>query len=625
VLTAVGALVFLALVAGGTFLIAGPGGGEKDLVLHTVTREPLMVTIVERGAVESADNGEIICPVKANKGGTFATTIKDLPVEDGQYVKKGQLLIELDSASIQDQLDTETITKDNAKLAWDKAEGDLLIQLSQNESDIETAENTLALAAIDLEKYIKGDYPQSLEDLNNRWEQAKERVAYSNRMVKKGYISTAQALADLFALQKIEKEAVVLELTKKRTITDYESKLRVAKESLRRTKQQAKTKEETATKTRDNSKSVYTQELSRCKDFQAEIGKCKLYAPRDGIVVYVVPEQARWGVGSRQSVVAQGETVSERQKLMKIPNLEKMQVNIKIHEALYASVHKGQSALIKIEALHDKVFHGRVESVATVDSKQDFMAADVKVYQTIVSIDPKEIKRLGPDERMTPGLSAEVSILVNRTRKPVLTVPVGAIVESSEDPEQRAVFVAEPGGVVERPVEIGLANEEKAEVRFGLKEGEKVVLNHAEFRKDKKSGKRSGKRGKKEKQAEFRPGPLGGTLPSQQTGVPGAPGAKAPGTKLPGPGAPGAQKPAPRGPKSFADMTPEEQQQAREQMKKDWEAMVKRFKAAPPPLRKKMLGRLEIPPMFRAFIKDPAQYRAGVKDRLKGEGVDIPD
>jgi multidrug efflux pump subunit AcrA (membrane-fusion protein) len=596
--------VFVLLVAGATWLVAGPAAGGKELVLHTVIREPLYVTVVERGAVESADNGEIICPVKANKGGTFATTIKDLPVEDGQLVKKGELLIELDSAAIQDQLDTETITKDNAKLAWDKAEGDLIIQLSQNESDIAAAENTLALAKIDLEKYIQGDYPQALEDLNNRWEQAKERVAYSNRMVKKGYISTAQAQADLFALQKIEKEAVVLELTKKRTITDLKSKLKEATENLRRVKQQCKTKEETATKTRDNNKSVYRQELARCEDFQKEIKKCKLYAPRDGIVVYVVPEQARWGAGSRQSIVAQGETVSERQKLMKIPNLEKMQVNIKIHEALYASVHKGQSALIKIEALHDKVFHGMVESVATVDSKQDFLSADVKVYQTIVSVDSAELKHLKDGERVTPGLSAEVSILVDRTRKPVLTVPVQAIFESKDDPEQRAVLIEADGGVVERPVEIGLNNETMAEVRSGLKEGDRVVLNHADYRKDKKKSSKKTEKRKKEKAPDFKPGKL----------TPVTPGAKPP----------TAKKPA-AGPKSFMDMSPEEQQRAREQMKKDWEAMVKRFKAAPAANRNKMLGRLQIPPMFRAWVQDPEKYRAGVKDKLKAEGVDFPN
>ena len=52
------------------------------------------------------------------------------------------------------------------------------------------------------------------------------------------------------------------------------------------------------------------------------------------MVVYYVPEQARFGGGSQQSIVAQGEPVREGQKLMQIPDLKHMLVNTKVHEAL---------------------------------------------------------------------------------------------------------------------------------------------------------------------------------------------------------------------------------------------------------------------------------------------------
>src|SRR5439155_21214858 len=72
------------------------------------------------------------------------------------------------------------------------------------------------------------------------------------------------------------------------------------------------------------------------------IRKCLIYAPQDGIVVYYVPEQSRMGMGNKQSVIAQGETVSEGQKLMQIPDLSKMIVNTKIHEAMVARVRGEQ-------------------------------------------------------------------------------------------------------------------------------------------------------------------------------------------------------------------------------------------------------------------------------------------
>ena len=67
-------------------------------------------------------------------------------------------------------------------------------------------------------------------------------MAYSDRMVKKGYMTATQALADHYALQKVEKQAIVLELTKKRTVTDLESKLQEAKRQLERVKDQTKGK-----------------------------------------------------------------------------------------------------------------------------------------------------------------------------------------------------------------------------------------------------------------------------------------------------------------------------------------------------------------------------------------------
>src|SRR6516225_10752448 len=55
----------------------------------TVKREKLVLTIVERGSLESADNKDSVCRVKAKSQTGIATTIKWL-VEDGTYVKGGE-------------------------------------------------------------------------------------------------------------------------------------------------------------------------------------------------------------------------------------------------------------------------------------------------------------------------------------------------------------------------------------------------------------------------------------------------------------------------------------------------------------------------------------------------------
>src|SRR5438045_4714066 len=56
------------------------------------------------------------------------------------------------------------------------------------------------------------------------------------------------------------------------------------------------------------------------------------------MVVYYVSEQSRYGSGSQQSIIAQGEPVKEGQKLMRIPDLRRMLVNTKVHEAMVSRV-----------------------------------------------------------------------------------------------------------------------------------------------------------------------------------------------------------------------------------------------------------------------------------------------
>src|SRR5207248_4993938 len=199
-------------------------------------------------------------------------------------------------------------------------------------SDIKTAETNLVLAKIDLQKYLEGDYLQSKKDIEGRIAIAKsdlemweERAAWSARMSKRNYVTASQAQADAarlqsakLALQKVEEELGVLENPqyglKKRSTTDFQSKIDEAELALDRVKKQAVAKEAQADADRKAKQAVYAQEQSKYGEIEEEIRKCIITSPQDGLVVYYVPEQARFGMGQQQSVVAQGEPVREGQK-----------------------------------------------------------------------------------------------------------------------------------------------------------------------------------------------------------------------------------------------------------------------------------------------------------------------
>jgi len=80
-------------------------------------------------------------------------------------------------------------------------------------------------------------------------------------------------------------------------------------------------------------RAVFDQQEALYKDLLEQIKQCHVIAEHSGIVVYTVPEQTRMGSGATQSIIAQGEPVQYGQKMMSIPDLSHMLVNVRVHEA----------------------------------------------------------------------------------------------------------------------------------------------------------------------------------------------------------------------------------------------------------------------------------------------------
>src|SRR5438445_7698786 len=119
ILLTLGLILVLGGAASGAYLlVAKPFQNSRtDLIWHKVKYGRLELTIVERGALESANNHDIVCRVKArSQGSQVSTTIKSV-IDDGTQVKQGDLLVELDDSGLIEQYKTE-------KIAMDKAEAD---------------------------------------------------------------------------------------------------------------------------------------------------------------------------------------------------------------------------------------------------------------------------------------------------------------------------------------------------------------------------------------------------------------------------------------------------------------------------------------------------------------------
>jgi multidrug resistance efflux pump len=389
--------------------------GLADLPTVKVTRAVLALEIVERGTVEAVRNSDVLCRLKArDKGSPVASTIKWV-IDNGTPVKKGDKVLELDDSFLQQELRQRKSEVDKAVAAEAKARKSLKLVHRENEIHLRLAEIAVQRAEAKLKK--DGSNPDIKQELELQVELARIGLERAKFL---GGPKNAEVQLQVHTLA-----------------TDA------------------------------------AQANARWHEIEADIGNCVLRASHDGVAIYYVPEQARFGT-STPAIVAQGEPVREGQKLLQIPDLSHMQLVVRVHEALVAHLrnedpkNKGnwQKAQIRVDAYPSRIFTGHVRTVDTVASDLDFFAADVKVYKTIVAID-------SPVEGLKPGMSAEVTITARQTAGPVLQVPVQAVVAIGR---RQLCFVLDAKGIQEREVITGLSSDKAVEIKAGLQEDDQVLL-----------------------------------------------------------------------------------------------------------------------------------------------------
>ena len=123
----------LAAAGAGWWFFLRSDPARADVLLHKVKREPLVVSVTEKGTIESADNRDIVCKVRAGSKG-YASSINWV-IDDGSRVKPGQLLMILDDSDLKDKEDEQTIKVRAAQATKVKAEAEYNKVAAQNKQE----------------------------------------------------------------------------------------------------------------------------------------------------------------------------------------------------------------------------------------------------------------------------------------------------------------------------------------------------------------------------------------------------------------------------------------------------------------------------------------------------------
>lgn len=416
------------------FSTANPTKSNDIKHTYAVKRGDLRVTLIEQGGLESSENIEIKCKVRGSNTVNWV-------IENGTQVKPGDVLVRLDTLAIEDAIN------ERSKYA----------HLSR--SSAENSKALLANAKLAIDEYTKGRYVSEMMTLNKDL-----KVAQADLLKAKNMLEHMAKLSDRgFAHDiEIQQQKIAVEQAEL-NVQARQDDIEVLEKFTR--PMQLKTLEgdlASAQATHNANEERAVLDETRATIAKEEFQHCTITSENSGLVIF--PSAAAW---KSAPDITEGATVHRDQVLLLMPNLDKMQVKIGIHESLVERIKPGLKCRITIP---DGDLIGEVLSVASVARPAGWWTGNMVKYDTIVSL-PEKLPGL------KPGMSAEVEVVLAEYND-VILAPVSSVLQTST---QTLVWVKKGDGTERRVVTIGESNDVFIAVNEGLAEGEEVVINPVAF------------------------------------------------------------------------------------------------------------------------------------------------
>lgn len=241
---------------------------------------------------------------------------------------------------------------------------------------------------------------------------------------------------------------------------------------------------------------VQSQEAT-LKESTKNLSRTEIFAPVNGVVSKLSVEKGERVVGTSQMAGTE---------MMRIANLNDMEVSVDVNENDIVKVALGDTTLVEVDAYGIRKFKGMVTEIAnsattTLATTSD-QVTNFVVKIRILRSSYADLSQLYGSKRSVfrPGMSASVDIQTQSVND-VVAIPIESVtmrdkseLDSSKSEtikvkrktsnttttkkstdEQEMVFVLNDGKVVLRPVKTGIQNDKLIEIKDGLQVGDEVV------------------------------------------------------------------------------------------------------------------------------------------------------
>ncbi len=204
-----------------------------------------------------------------------------------------------------------------------------------------------------------------------------------------------------------------------------------------------------------------TTQISENVQHQALLDHSEVRAPHDGFIVY---ERSWW-----LPAVEVGVTAWPDKKIASIPNLDKMEAVLLVHETDAVGLIVGQTVDLTIDAYSDRPLSGTVSSISPTAAPIE-RNNPVKYISATVAIDQAD------PEWITPGAKVQAEIHISRIDE-AIAVPNQVLFQGGEGDW---VFALEGGDLNKRSVTLGTRGAYRSQVTAGLEPGDEIALHPPE-------------------------------------------------------------------------------------------------------------------------------------------------
>ena len=237
-------------------------------------------------------------------------------------------------------------------------------------------------------------------------------------------------------------------------------------------------------------------------ELRTSLRRTTLYAPMGGVVSLLNIEEGERVVGTAQMTGTE---------LMRIANLNAMEVRVEVSENDVPSVKLGDKAEVEVDAYLNRTFSGTVTQIAnsstTAGLADNVLNSDqVTNFEVRISIDPESYDDLvaaGNPYPFRPGMSASVDVLTKLASE-ALSVPIESVTTREQTEAdtaatasvgtndlQEVVFVIRGDTVAEVAVATALQDAKHIQVTEGVSVGDRVVAGpYGALSRDLQSGQR---------------------------------------------------------------------------------------------------------------------------------------